>query len=120
MLLLSLLLVHLIGSSAVLQGSPNALERFPDDFYKVEGSPEIAATLERSRVYQGEETSLYLTLTNRGRVTSIEVNDESSSDAPWEVYAAKVELELENARTAAQDVSVTEMSPAPQRTPLWR
>lgn len=50
------------------------------------------------------ETSLYLTLTNRGRVTSIEVNDESSSDAPWEVYAAKVELELENARTAAQDV----------------
>ncbi|OPY50688.1 MAG: NPCBM-associated, NEW3 domain of alpha-galactosidase [Methanosaeta sp. PtaU1.Bin055] len=119
MLLLSLLLVHLIGSSAVLQGSPNALERFPDDFYKVEGSPEIAATLERSRVYQGEETSLYLTLTNRGRVTSIEVNDESSSDAPWEVYAAKVELELENARTAAQDVSVSLIVPgAAEDAPL--
>src|SRR5690606_12687768 len=100
-------------------GSPNALEKFPDDFYKVEGSPEIAATLERSRVYQGEETSLYLTLTNRGRVTSIEVNDESSSDAPWEVYAAKVELELENARTAAQDVSVSLIVPgAAEDAPL--
>jgi len=110
-LLLSLLLVHLTGSSAVLQGSPNALERFPDDFYKVEGSPEIAASLERARVYQGEETSLYLTLTNRGKVTSIEVNEETSRDAPEEVYAAKVELELENARTAAQDVSVSLLVP---------
>jgi MYXO-CTERM domain-containing protein len=93
-------------SSAVLQGSPNALERFPGDFYKVEGSPDIAATLERARVYQGDETSLYLTLTNRGRVTSIEVNEDPARSAPEEVYAAKIELELENARTAAQDVSV--------------
>ncbi len=107
LLALTLLIVHPTVSAAVLQGSPNALERFPGDFYKVEGSPDIAATLERARVYQGEETSLYLTLTNRGRVTSIEVNEEPARSAPEEVYAAKVELELENARTAAQDVSVS-------------
>ncbi|HOO52612.1 MAG TPA: hypothetical protein PLM24_03185 [Methanothrix sp.] len=98
-------------TSAVLQGSPNALERFPGDFYKVEGSPDIAATLERARVYQGEETSLYLTLTNRGQVTSIEVNEDPARSAPEEVYAAKVELELENARTSAQDVSVSLLVP---------
>ncbi len=105
-------------SSAVLQGSPNALEKFPDDFYKVEGSPEIAATLERARVYQGEETSLYLTLTNRGRVTSIEVNEDPSRSAPEEVYAAKVELELENGRTSAQDVSVSLLVPGREDAPL--
>jgi hypothetical protein len=106
-----LLAVFAQPSLAVLQGSPNALERFPGDFYKVEGSPEIAATLERSKIYQGDETSLYLTLTNRGQVTSIEVNEEPAQSAPEEVYAAKVELELENARTAAQDVSVSLLVP---------
>lgn len=98
-------------SSAVLQGSPNALERFPGDFYKVEGSPDIAASLERGSVYQDEETSLYLTLANRGQVTSIEVNEEPARSAPEEVYAAKVELELENGRTSAQDVSVSLLVP---------
>lgn len=117
LLALSLLIVHLTVSvsAAVLQGSPNALERFPDDFYKVEGSPDIAATLERSRVYQGDETSLYLTLTNRGQVTSIEVNEEPARNAPEEVYAAKVELELENARTTAQDVSVSLLVPGSRK-----
>lgn len=91
-------------------GSPNALEIFPGDFYKVEGSPEVAVSLDRERVYQGEETSLYLTLTNRGRVTSIRVNDPPST-SPEERYAARVELELENARTAAQDVSVSLLVP---------
>jgi len=111
LLALSLLIVHLTVSAAVLQGSPNALEKFPDDFYKVEGSPDIAATLERARVYQGDETSLYLTLTNRGMVTSIEVNEDPSRSAPEEVYAAKVELEMENGRTSAQDVSVSLLVP---------
>ncbi len=113
-----LLAIFAHPSSAVLQGSPNALEKFPDDFYKVEGSPEIAATLERARVYQGEETSLYLTLTNRGRVTSIEVNEDPSRSAPEEVYAAKVELELENGRTSAQDVSVSLLVPGREDAPL--
>ena len=111
LLALTLLIVQVTVSNAVLQGSPNALERFPGDFYKVEGSPDIAATLERARVYQGDETSLYLTLTNRGQVTSIEVNEDPSRSAPEEVYAAKVELELENGRTAAQDVSVSLLVP---------
>jgi len=114
-LFLLLLSAFVPPSSAVLQASPNALERFPGDFYKVEGSPEIAATLERSRIYQGEETSLYLTLTNRGRVTSIEVNEDPARSAPEEVYAAKVELELENARTSAQDVSVSLMVPGSRK-----
>jgi len=68
LLALTLLIVHLTVSAAVLQGSPNVLERFPGDYYKVEGSPEIAASLERATVYQGEETSLYLALTNRGNL----------------------------------------------------
>lgn len=32
---------HLAVSAAVFQGSPNALEKYSGDFYKVEGSPEI-------------------------------------------------------------------------------
>lgn len=110
LLLLSLLLIHPTASAAAFMGSPNALEIFPGDFYKVEGSPEVAVSLDRARVYQGEETSLYLTLTNRGRVTSIRVNDPPST-SPEERYAARVELELENARTAAQDVSVSLLVP---------
>ncbi|UEC42872.1 MAG: conserved exported protein of unknown function [Methanothrix sp.] len=110
LLLLSMLLIHPTASEAAFLGSPNALEMFPGDFYKVEGSPEIAVSLDRARVYQGEETSLYLTLTNRGRVTSIRVNDPPTT-SPEEMYAAKVELELENARTTAQDVSVSLLFP---------
>ncbi len=110
LLLLSLLLIHPTASAAAFMGSPNALEIFPGDFYKVEGSPEVAVSLDREMVYQGEETSLYLTLTNRGRVTSIRVNDPPST-SPEERYAARVELELENARTAAQDVSVSLLVP---------
>jgi len=106
-----LLAIFAHPSSAVLQGSPNALEHFPDDFYKIEGTPEIEASMERSSVYQGEDTSLYLTLINRGSVTSIKVNEVPAEKAPYEVNAAELELELEHARTAAQDVSVSLMVP---------
>ncbi|HII07857.1 MAG TPA: hypothetical protein HA349_11265, partial [Methanotrichaceae archaeon] len=95
-----------------MQGSPNALEHFPDDFYKIEGSPEIEASMDRSSVYQGEDTSLYLTLINRGSVTSIKVNEVPAEKALYEVYAAELELELEHARTAAQDVSVSLVVPS--------
>ena len=60
----------------------------------------------KTRVYQGEQTSLFLTLTNRGRVTSFQVNEEPGANKREEILAAQREQELEKQRTVAQDVSV--------------
>jgi hypothetical protein len=87
-----LLAIFAHPSSAVLQGSPKVLEHFPDDFYKIEGTPEIEASMERSSVYQGDDTSIYLTLINRGSVISIKVNEVPAEKAAYEVYAAELEL----------------------------
>lgn len=79
---------------------------FGDDYYKVYGTPDLTVSLERSSVYQGEQTSIFLTLTNRGRVTAIKVNSEPAPDRRDEILAAQRELELERQRTTAQDLSV--------------
>ncbi|MHC1625707.1 MAG: COG1361 S-layer family protein [Methermicoccaceae archaeon] len=93
-------------SSAAVQGTPHPLEHFANDFYKVKGSPDISVSLERSSIYQGEKTSLFLSVMNRGRITSIEVNREPTTTKNEEVYAASRELEMERERTVAQDISI--------------
>jgi len=40
------------------------------NWYSVDGGPDLQISLARSSVYQNEDTSLYLTVTNIGRVTS--------------------------------------------------
>ncbi len=111
-------------SSAVLQTSPqpgssNPLENFPGDYYKLDGSPDLVAALEESTVYQNENTSLFLTLKNRGIVNSIKVNEEPGANNPEEVYAAKLELDLEHAKTTAQEISVSLSMPyPPNKSPL--
>jgi uncharacterized membrane protein len=100
-------------------GYPNPLEHFPGDYYKVEGSPDMAVSLERSTVYQDEDTSLFMTLKNRGKILSFKVNEAPTQSMPEEVFAAELELELENGRTTAQDISVSLSLPyPPERRPL--
>lgn len=101
-------------SSGVLPNSANPLENFPGDYYKMTGSPYLEANLEKDTVYQDENTTLLLSLKNSGNVSSIRVNEEPAANAPEELYAAKMELELERAGTTAQDISVVLSMPYPQ------
>jgi hypothetical protein len=101
-----LLVTCLEASLAVEVGAPIPPEKFSDDYYKVYGTPNITLSLERSNIYQGEETSLFLTLTNRGRITSFQVNEDPAANKREEILAAEREQELEKQRTIAQDVSV--------------
>ncbi|MDM7934225.1 MAG: hypothetical protein QUS08_02400, partial [Methanothrix sp.] len=87
-------------------GAPIPPEEFGDDYYKVYGTPNLTLSLERSNLNQGERTSLYVTLTNRGRITSFKVNEEPGAGRREELLAAEREQELEKQRTTAQDVSV--------------
>jgi hypothetical protein len=101
-----LLLACLQISSALEAGAPVPPEEFGDDYYKVYGTPNLTLSLEQSSIDQGETASLFLTLTNRGRVTAFEVNEEPAAGKREEALAAQRELELERQRTVAQDVSV--------------
>jgi len=92
--------------SPLVQGQLNPPGYFSDDYYKVQGGPDLQVTMERSRAYQGESTSIFLTVTNRGRISSFEVNEEPDKSSRDEILAAQREQELENQRTIAQDVSV--------------
>jgi hypothetical protein len=91
---------------AAESGAPIPPEEFSDDYYKVYGTPNLIVSLEQARVYQGEHTSLFLTLTNRGRITSFQANEQPAANKREETLAAQRELELEKQRTVAQDVSV--------------
>jgi len=91
---------------AAQSGAPIPPERFSADYYKVYGTPNLTASLDMSRIYQGEATVLTMTLTNRGRITSFEINEEPAANKREEILAAQRELELEKQRTVAQDVSV--------------
>jgi len=105
-LVLALLTFCLTSSQAVEAGAPIPPEEFGDDYYKVYGTPDLTVSLEKTRVYQGDPTSLFLTLTNRGRVTSFQVNEEPGANRREEIIAAQKEQELEKQRTVAQDVSI--------------
>ncbi len=93
-------------SMAAEVGAPVPPEKFSDDYYKVYGTPDLSISLENDRLDQGEVASLFITLTNRGRVTSFQVNEEPAANQREEVIAAQREQELEKLRTVAQDVSV--------------
>ena len=80
-------------------------ERFSADYCKVYGTPNLTASLDMSRIYQGEATVPTMTLTNRGRITSFEINEEPAANKREEILAAQRELELEKQRTVAQVVS---------------
>ena len=94
------------SSLAIEAGAPIPPEKFSDDYYKVYGTPNLTLSLDRSNVYQGEQTSLFFTLTNRGRITSFQVNEEPGANKREEILAAEREQELEKLRTVAQDISV--------------
>ncbi|MDD1749860.1 MAG: hypothetical protein LUO89_08290 [Methanothrix sp.] len=105
-LALVLLTAGLPSSQAIEAGAPVPPEEFGDDYYKVYGTPNLTLSLERSNVDQGEETSIFITLTNRGRITSFEVNEEPGANKREELLAAQKEQELEKQRTVAQDISL--------------
>ena len=105
-LVLALLTICLGSSKANEAGAPIPPEEFGADYYKVYGTPNLTASLEQTRVYLGEQTSLFLTLTNRGRITSFQVNEEPGANKREEILAAQKEQELEKQRTVAQDVSI--------------
>jgi hypothetical protein len=104
--LLAALAAYVACGQAAESGAPIPPERFSDDFYKVYGTPNLTVSLEQTRVYQGEQTSLFLTLTNRGRITAFQVNEEPGANKREEILAAQKEQELEKQRTIAQDVSL--------------
>jgi hypothetical protein len=105
-LVLAMLTVCLPSSKAIEAGAPLPPEEFGDDYYKVYGTPNLIVSLEQTSVYQGEQTSLFLTLTNRGRITAFQVNEEPGANKREEILAAQKEQELEKQRTVAQDVSL--------------
>ena len=101
-----LILAFQFPSLAAESGAPIPPEKFSDDYYKVYGTPDLTVSLDSYRLYQGEKSSIFLTLANRGRVTSFQVNEEPGANKREEIIAAQKEQELEKLRTTAQDVSV--------------
>ncbi|MDD1757272.1 MAG: hypothetical protein LUQ22_00880 [Methanotrichaceae archaeon] len=95
-----------IGSFSQGQTQLNPPGYFSDDYYKVTGGPDLQVSLERSSVYQGDETSLFLTISNHGNISSFEVNNMPATNRPEEIQAAQRELELESQKTWARDISV--------------
>jgi hypothetical protein len=93
-------------SLAGFQGPLSVPSQFSGDWYSVDGGPDLQISLARSSVYQNEDTSLYLTVTNIGRVTSFKAIDEPAMSRPDEMFAAQKELQLEALRSSAQDVSI--------------
>jgi hypothetical protein len=92
--------------SGLSQGSLSIPAQFSGDWYEVSGGPALQVALARSSVYRNENTSLELTVTNTGRVTSFKVLTQPEPSRPEEVLAAQKELQLEALRSTAQDVSV--------------
>lgn len=88
------------------QGSPSIPTQFSGDWYEVSGGPDLQAALARSSVYRNENSSLELTVTNIGRVTSFKVLTQPEPSRPEEILAAQKELQLEALRSTAQDVSI--------------
>ncbi len=105
-MLAALVILSVQPAQAAETGAPIPPERFSADYYKVYGTPNLSISLDRERIYQGEETPLSMILTNRGRITSFEINEEPAANKREEILAAQRELELEKQRTVAQDVSV--------------
>lgn len=105
-IVLFVLSLVLTSALAIEAGAPVPPEEFGDDYYKVYGTPNLTVSLDRSSIDQGETTSLFITLTNRGRITGFEVNEEPGANRREEILAAQREQELEKLRTVAQDVSV--------------
>ncbi len=91
---------------AYMQGPPTIPADFSGNWYSVEGGPNLQITLARSSIYRNQNTSLYLTVTNNGRVTSFKVVTQPNPTRPDEVFAAQQELQLEALRSTAQDISV--------------
>jgi hypothetical protein len=89
-----------------MQGPPSIPAQFSGDWYQVSGGPDLQIALVRSSVNQNEDTSLILTATNIGGVTSFRVLAQPDPSQPEEVFAAQKELQLEAQRSTAQDVSV--------------
>ena len=88
------------------QGSPSIPAQFSGDWYEVSGGPDLQVSLARSSVYRNENSSLELTVTNIGRVTSFKVLTQPEPSRPEEILAAQKELQLEALRSTAQDVSI--------------
>lgn len=91
---------------AYMEGSPSIPAQFSGDWYSVDGGPNLQIALARSSIYRNQNTSLYLTVTNNGRVTSFKVLTQPEPSRPEEIYAAQQELQLEYLRSTAQDITV--------------
>lgn len=106
-LLVSISIFSTLGLTiAAESGAPIPPEKFSDDYYKFYGTPHLTVSLDSSRIYQGENTSLFLTVANWGRVTSFQINEEPAANKREEIIAAQKEQDLEKLRTTAQDVSI--------------
>lgn len=88
------------------RGSLSIPAQFSGDWYEVSGGPYLQVSLARSSVYRNENSSIDLTVTNIGRVTSFKVLTQPETSRPEEMLAAQKELQLEALRSTAQDVSV--------------
>ncbi len=91
---------------ASYQGPLSIPSQFSGDWYSVDGGPDLQIALARSSVYRNEDTSLFLTVSNIGRVTSFRAVAEPAQSRPDEMFAAQKELALEALRSSAQDVSI--------------
>jgi hypothetical protein len=106
LILLACFLVAAQPSQTQTYGPLTMPADFAGDWYSVDGGPYLEANLARSSVYRNENTSLFLTITNVGRVTSFQAVTEPVLSRPDEVFAAQKELQLEALRSSAQDISI--------------
>jgi hypothetical protein len=104
--LAAVLMISVACVAAQDMDSLNPPGYFSEDYYKVTGGPRISASMESSSVYQGEDTSLFITLSNRGSIESFKVNNMPDRNRADEMLAAQKELELEGQRTIARDISL--------------
>jgi hypothetical protein len=104
--LAAVLIISVTSAAAQDTDALNPPGYFSEDYYKVTGGPKIAASMESSSVYQGEDTSLFLTLSNQGSIESFRVNTMPDRNRQDEMMAAQKELELEGQRTVARDISL--------------
>jgi len=104
--LVAVLIISVTSAAAQGTDALNPPGYFSEDYYKVTGGPKITASMESSSVYQGEDTSLLLTLSNQGSIESFRVFTMPDRNRQDEMMAAQKELELEGQRTVARDISL--------------
>lgn len=118
LLSISISLILILACSPVASETiPQNLDKFLNDYYKVEGKPALNATLQQNEFDQGEHATLYITLMNTGKLEKFEVNKQANVSRQSELIASQKEQQLENEATTATGIVLT-LSKADENAPF--